>query len=426
MTSEKDQGTYKQPNYADHLKRVRRVKRTLDGNFPATKPPAKQPPAESDHHSHESIKDQAVSRKTRRPAEDYEIGKGLFGAETQSGSGTPALAENQGASAVQQWVPPKPVASTPAKPEENPVSARPAEQMVPKPVVEGSSKVLSKDEFDSTDKKNKSPVVRNDFGNFDGATRGPGSTQFFAKTLLDHNAILKAQALRQKARVEQELSKRQQAPVKIIEPIKAQKEVRECPFSWTEESTERFKHCSKCQSTVYNFNGMEFSEVENLIFTRENIKKFVLFKRPDGKFMVSDCPVAQKRKQQVIGIVAICIFLIACVAGVLIMMPPAPSPTVNSWNEPATPAPAADSGWDEPTPNAVSSGSEHTDSASTSSQSSDSTKSSATKSSGTSQHYEAGDALPTESVSGPSTTTPSQKPVNQSEEKGDFWEFSGQ
>ncbi|MDZ4833430.1 MAG: hypothetical protein SGJ27_06590 [Candidatus Melainabacteria bacterium] len=416
MSSEKDQETYKQPNYADHLKRVRQVKRTLDVNFPAAKQPANQAPAEGDHHSHESIKDQAVSRKTRRPAEDYEIGKGLFGAEAQSGSGTPVPAENHPASAGQQWVPPKPVANIPAKPAESPVLAKPAEQMIPKLPVEGSSKVLSNDELASADKKNKGPVVRNDFGNFDGGARAPGSTQFFAKTLLDHNAILKAQALRQKARVEQELSKRQQAPVKIIEPIKAQKEVRSCPFSWTEDSsTERFKHCSKCQSTVYNFNGMEFSEVENLIFTRENIKKFVLFKRQDGKFMTSDCPVEQKRKQQIIGIVAVCIILVACVAGVLIMMPPAPSPTVNSWNEPAAPAPNVDNGWDDPSPDAVSSGSEHTDS-----------KPSATKSSGTSQHYEAGDALPTVPATGVSTTSPTQKPVNESEEKGDFWEFSGQ
>ncbi len=430
MSSEKDQDSYKQPNYMDHLKRVRQVKRTLDVNAPDFT--SKQLPGERLHVSHESIKDQAVSRKTRRPAEDYAVGAGLFGAESQAESTAPPQAETQRPAAE---IAPSNKPEQPARPKhvvaptllektappglgelsvapksqvsgaEN--SAKSAEGKFAEAPSESSSKGL----LDSADKP-RIAAVKNDFGDGLGAPKKKGrATQFVAKTLLDHNAILKAQALRQKARVEQEISLRQQQPVKIIEPIKARKEVRSCPFSWTEDSsTERFKHCSKCQSTIYNLDGMEFSDAENLIFKRENRKKFVLFKRPDGKFMTSDCPFEQKRKQQIIGIVAICICVVACIAGFLILMPPS-TPGVNNstWGEPA-PSTVTTQSWsvDEPT------------------KSSTPTKSSGTKSSGTSQHYEAGDALPTEPASGVSTNKPVQKPVSPSEEQGDFWEFSGQ
>lgn len=433
MSPEKDQDSYKQPNYMDHLKRVRQVKRTLDVNAPDFS--SKQLPSERLHVSHESIKDQAISRKTRRPAEDYAVGAGLFGAESHTESRTPSSVEPQRPAAEivpskppEQPVPPKhvvaptllektappgmgelsvppaPVAKAQTRAAEN--STKPAELKSSEVQAESSSKGLS----DSADKP-RNAAVKNDFGDGLGARKKGRATQFVAKTLLDHNAILKAQALRQKARVEQEISLRQQQPVKIVEPIKARNEVRSCPFSWAEDSsTERFKHCSKCQSTIYNLDGMEFSEAENLIFKRENRKKFVLFKRPDGKFMTSDCPVEQKRKQQIVGIVAICICVIACIAGFLILMPPStPSVNSNTWGEPSPSAVTTES-WsvDEPT------------------KSSTPTKSSGTKSSGTSQHYEAGDVLPKEPASGVSTNKPVQNPVNQSEEKGDFWEFSGQ
>lgn len=537
MTSDKDQGSYSQPNYADHLKRVRRVKRTLDVGFsdvpfnpanppltqpsnqatnqpinqfsnqptnqatnqpanqatnqPASQPssnellgqlfnqPPKQPHSEREHVSHESTKDQADSRKTRRPAEDYEVGKVLSGAELRAVSHPPAPAEPQAVShpptpaephaishpptpAEPQAVsyPPTPaephraspsvppvtpqlaVSKPPSVPESVPV-APPAAQTISKPPAESQSK----DQLGSADKPNN-VAAKTNFGDGAGGKRRGRPTQFVAKTLLDHNAILKAQALRQKARVEQEISLRQQQPVKIIEPIKAQKQVRSCPFSWTEDSTsERFKHCAKCQSTIYNFNGLEFSEAENLIFKRENRKRFVLFMRPDGKFMTSDCPFEKKRKQQIVGIVAICICVIACIAGAIILMPPPPPPT-------------ASNPWSEPAPTAVSSESTSTGSKSTSSQSKSSqsttSQSTGTTSSGTVQHYEAGEISPTEPDAGLKVNIPNSgnnpvnnygnnpvnnygnnpvnnyygnnnnsgnNPVPPSEEAGDFWEF---
>jgi hypothetical protein len=337
-----------------------------------------------------------------RPAEDYEI-------PSKSGSQKPF--EQPSSTPPLQSPSPKPVEQAASKPAEQPHASQPIEHSPVSRPVEQSPVARPTEPASGSADKPKTVTAKKYVS--DGAS-GPdsgkrGSTQFVAKTLLDHNAILKAQAMRQKARVEQEISRRQQQPLRIVEPIKAQKTVRSCPFSWTEtSSSERFKHCSKCQSTVYNLDGMEFAEAENLIFKRENRKKFVLFKRPDGKFMTSDCPVAKKRQQQLVGIVAVCVCLIACVIGVLIMMPPMPSPSANS-------------NWAEGAPNTVSSDSETKASEPTL------TKSSGTKSNGTVQHYEAGDAIPAEPAeSGPDTTKTGQKPYSDSEEKGDFWEFSGQ
>jgi len=262
--------------------------------------------------------------------------------------------------------------------------------------------------------KSSAPPANNDSGervSHEQSSHRP-SQQFVAKTLLDHNAILRAQLIKQKERVEKVMASR--IPVKPIEPVKAQKEVKACPFTWTDSSTmtpDRFKHCSKCQRTVYNFDGIELAEAEKLIFTRENVKKFVLFKRPDGKFMTSDCPVEVKRKQQFIGIVAVCIVLVMVVGAVLVLMPPMPTPSLEN-------------SLSSPSPDTVSSDSESTDTTSSDSGSSDS---SSTKSSGTVQHYEAGDKLPTETPdSGSSTSSPpAQKNFSDSEEKGDFWEFQG-
>lgn len=228
---------------------------------------------------------------------------------------------------------------------------------------------------------------------------------------MDHNAILKAQLMRQKARVEQQIAERKKHPVKPIEPVKAQKNVRACPFSWTEDSVtgERFKYCTKCQASIYNFEGLDIADAEKLILKRENLKKFVLFKRPDGKFMTSDCPVEKKRKQQFVGIVALCIVLVACIAGFLIFMPPQTSNSANNTLGEPAPNPVSSSNWSDDAPSETKNSE---------------SKPSATKSSDGAQHYEAGDALPTEPDSGVSTNTPVQKPVSDSEEKGDFWEFS--
>lgn len=497
MTQNENPDANKQRNYAEHLQRVRRAGRTLDSmrlpDFDSherlTEPP---------HVSHESLKDQAVSRRTRRPAEDYEL-RTLFspsanaanvhaqadetvgqqthhappGAETaphnagpqeaatrphqfqpqqpQSYPHPPMPPAQQVPMAPAQQAPVSPAMPpdappqtasmrsphqapmepaqrapvSPAMPPDAPPQTVPVPPAVPQmaPPAPPTQPPLALEPAD----KPKTAIERNEFG---AAADQPKrrATQFVAKTLLDHNAILKAQAMRQKARLEQEIAKRQAMPPKIVEPIKAQKQVKTCPFSWTDDSTtDRFKYCSKCQRTIYNFEGIEIADAEKLIFTRENLKKFKLYKRPDGKFMTSNCPEANKRTQRIVGVVAICVAIIACIAGAIIMLPPMPPPTVQSWDEPepSTASSGEEAGSSDSQSSSSSSTSQFGTNTGNSTDSSGSFTSSDTTSSDTTQHYQEGDTLPDESpFSGLDTKQVEKSPYSNSDQKGDFWQFT--
>jgi hypothetical protein len=224
-----------------------------------------------------------------------------------------------------------------------------------------------------------------------------------AKTKLDHKLLMSIKSQygeRENERLQQEIFKRELEPVKTIEPIKAERKISSCPFSWTAVSTkERVKHCDKCQKPVYQLDRMELEQVDALILKRENREKYVLYERPDGKFMTSGCPVAHRRRLQMVGLVAaICICVVAAVAA-SIMMPPPPPPA-------AATAPAADSATEVMPPATVTPNA-----------------SSASSTSGTSSHhYQAGDPMPVVPTSVPPTNEP-QKLFSQQEQSGDFWQY---
>jgi hypothetical protein len=212
---------------------------------------------------------------------------------------------------------------------------------------------------------------------------------------------------RQKERLEQEISKRQLEPFKIVEPIKPQRKARSCPFSWTEENAkEQFKNCSRCHANIYNFDGLEQAEAEALIFKRENREKFVLYGREDGKFMTSDCPAAIQSRNKTIVLVSTCISAVACIIALLILMPKPP---------------AHDPTQDVP-PDTVSSDSEDSKKASKKpSKSGSSAQSSSSPSEGGSYHYHDGDPVPTAPKEDPAKTQTEN--FSNAEQSGDFWQF---
>lgn len=232
-----------------------------------------------------------------------------------------------------------------------------------------------------------------------------------AKTLLDHNVIIENQLRsgeRQKERLEQEISKRQLEPTKIIEPIQAKKKASSsCPFSWSEgNAKERFKYCSTCQANIYNFDGLEQEEAEALVFKRENREKFVLYGRADGKFMTSDCPAAVNKRNKTIVLVSACVGAIALIGAMFILMP---KPT----HDPTADAPQA------APPDTVLSDSEDSDAKS--SKSAKSGKSSQSND-GAAYHYHDGDAMPTVAPKEDTSNQPSAS-YSDSEQSGDFWQY---
>jgi hypothetical protein len=154
---------------------------------------------------------------------------------------------------------------------------------------------------------------------------------FVAKTMLDHNVLadtLSKFEVRKGERAAEEARERASQPVIEIHPVDSKKLAQTCLWRWDDEtSTDRFRYCPKCQTQAYNFDGLELSEAEALIFTRENKRNPTLYKRADGKFMTQDCPVQVKRKKRVVlfSIVGATLFFVFLTM-VILMPPPSLSP----------------------------------------------------------------------------------------------------
>ena len=168
-------------------------------------------------------------------------------------------------------------------------------------------------------------------------TRGP-SQNFVAKTMLDHSLLFDALA---KSSAKKEQKAAEVAAVKALEPevpfvgITKFKIASPCSWSWEETDTrERFRYCGQCQASVYNFEGLELPEAKALVFKRENRDNAPLYKRADGKFMTTDCPVTVKKKRDQFSIAAVVAAIVVAFILIAMMAPPAPPPA-------PTPAPEA-------------------------------------------------------------------------------------
>jgi hypothetical protein len=241
-----------------------------------------------------------------------------------------------------------------------------------------------------------------------------------AKTILDHKLIMNVRSQfgqRENERLQQEILSKQAEPPAAIEPIEAQKTVKSCPFSWEEESTKvRFKHCGNCQKAIYHFDGLEQEQVDALVLKRENREKFVLYKRPDGKYMTSDCPLAQKKRTQVVTLVAVvCACVIASIAAFVIVGPPSIPTASSTSGTPVT------SGADPSATGSSATGSSATGSSATGSSATGSSTSSS-PGDGT-HHYEAGDPMPAATPSAQPAQTQPNKGFSEQEQKGDFWQY---
>jgi hypothetical protein len=242
-----------------------------------------------------------------------------------------------------------------------------------------------------------------------GSRKRRPSQQFIAKTRLDHSVIIQARShftIKENERLQQEISERSLQPVKIIEPIESQKKVTGCPFAWQDEAgKERFKVCTRCNRTLYNFDGIDEEQARAVIFQRENRKQYSLYKREDGKFMTSDCPVAVKHRHQLISVVATCVCLIALVSAFVLTMPPPPPP-------------AKDVAPDETERTVLAPSSKSKSKARLQSRR-------ASSAAAASFHYHAGDPVPeVEETPKTDAAEPAQKNYSDSEEKGDFWQFT--
>ena len=87
---------------------------------------------------------------------------------------------------------------------------------------------------------------------------------------------------------------------------------------WDEmEGEGSVRFCKRCQRRVYDFDEMELSEAENLIFRKEGRLNVTLYKRQEGKFLSNDCPVGVRRRQSIILFISAGI---AVVTGIIVLL----------------------------------------------------------------------------------------------------------
>ncbi len=160
-----------------------------------------------------------------------------------------------------------------------------------------------------------------------------------AKTMIDHDALNLAVSqsfVLKEARIKETIKAKALEPQAQIEPIPCHKKALPCPWKWAEaEGRERFRYCQRCQTPVYHLEGLQIEQIDALILQRENLEKYTLYKRSDGKYMTRDCPEEVKHKREKFMLIAgIAAFAIVVVALFIIFPPSAPpSKSVQSVTE---------------------------------------------------------------------------------------------
>lgn len=166
--------------------------------------------------------------------------------------------------------------------------------------------------------------------------------RFVPKTMLDMDFLkesLSASVSRAEERLAESLAQKASVPPKqLLTSDDFKIASPNCPFVWADNPDnpkERVKYCTECSAQIYNLTGFDMSESQSLIFKRENRNNATLYKREDGKFMTTDCPIALKKKkdkQMLIGGAALVLVLlvIMMVASFL-----APQPTKTNVESPS-------------------------------------------------------------------------------------------
>lgn len=171
-----------------------------------------------------------------------------------------------------------------------------------------------------------------------------GTERFVAKTMIDHS-ILSEQVMRshekEKVKAAYIAQERANEPAHEFHAVESNKMASPCAWSWDGPSGNkgRVRACERCQTQVYDFTGMDMAEAETLVFKQESKKRFALYKRADGKFMTTDCPVQMQRKRNLILLCVVgALVMISAVALMILMPPPPPPAAVSVPKSEATPA----------------------------------------------------------------------------------------
>jgi hypothetical protein len=130
---------------------------------------------------------------------------------------------------------------------------------------------------------------------------------------------------------ELESSQQLQALEPPPEPLDKYKFASLCPSKWEDLSgTDRYRLCKQCHLFVYDFQKLDLTAAQRLVFQREGLTNPSFYKREDGRFLTQDCPVGIQRRQKRITAIAAVVVLAAGILGLMLLVPPAKPPVVTS------------------------------------------------------------------------------------------------
>ena len=259
--------------------------------------------------------------------------------------------------------------------------------------------------------------------------------RFVPKTMLDMDFLkesLSASVSRAEERLAESIAQKASAPPKqLLTSDDFKIASPNCPFVWNDNSDnpkERVKYCTQCSAQIYNFTGFDMTESQSLIFKRENRKNAPLYKREDGKFMTSDCPIALKKskdKQMLIGGTALVLILLLIMVIASFMVPQSPPASTPSADSSGDTTPAS---RDQSVPGSRTSDTTTSSGSSEASPSSSSSSSSSTKSSPGAYHYVRGKGVvQNEPIVVPVPESEPTTPANTNsgyDEGGKFWQYT--
>jgi hypothetical protein len=188
------------------------------------------------------------------------------------------------------------------------------------------SEMLVDIEAAHTESKNSDQAENEDKTSFDKLAQRRKKAAPVGRTKLDVEACrdMASKTLSgQESRLREQLESREPEPVVPLQPIENFRMATHCPASWEKMTGSGcVKFCETCKLQAYDFSGMNMPEVQELILKREDKKKFVLYKRKDGKFLTADCPVGIQKKRTLILASTAGALLVLGVFYLLITQPP--------------------------------------------------------------------------------------------------------
>jgi hypothetical protein len=127
------------------------------------------------------------------------------------------------------------------------------------------------------------------------------------KTILDPDAMRKVFARKtaeQEVRSEHFVSAPQS--LAVVKCIEKYRRASNCDASWESMAgSGKVRFCQKCNLQVYDFAELNLEEAQELIFQREVKKDVVPFKRKDGKFLSSNCPIGGRNRLTLLAAVGV-------------------------------------------------------------------------------------------------------------------------